>query len=40
MDDAPRPYRDTVDERFEGWIRRRRQAGADLTDDQLWSAVS
>ncbi|MFE1150047.1 DEAD/DEAH box helicase family protein [Streptomyces albidoflavus] len=35
-DDQLRPYRSVVEERFEGWLLRQRQAGAEFTDDQLW----
>ncbi|MEU1211791.1 DEAD/DEAH box helicase family protein [Streptomyces sp. NPDC005790] len=35
-DSELRPYRTVVEERFEGWLLRQRQAGADFTDDQLW----
>jgi type I restriction enzyme R subunit len=31
-----RPYRTVVEERFEGWLLRQRQAGVEFTDDQLW----
>ncbi|MEU2773797.1 DEAD/DEAH box helicase family protein [Streptomyces sp. NPDC007162] len=30
------PYRTVVEERFEGWLLRQRQAGVEFTDDQLW----
>ncbi|MFK0193937.1 DEAD/DEAH box helicase family protein [Kitasatospora sp. NPDC090308] len=36
VDSELRPYRETVDERFEGWLLRQRQAGAEFTDEQLW----
>ncbi|MGY0486445.1 type I restriction endonuclease subunit R [Streptomyces sp. WG-D5] len=35
-DDTLRPYRTVVEERFEGWLLRQKQAGAEFTDDQLW----
>ncbi|MGW3954278.1 DEAD/DEAH box helicase family protein [Streptomyces sp. NPDC004752] len=35
-DDELRPYRTVVEERFEGWLLRQRQAGVEFTDDQLW----
>jgi type I restriction enzyme R subunit len=31
-----RLYRETVEERFEGWLLRQQQAGAQFTDEQLW----
>ncbi|MFD7729686.1 DEAD/DEAH box helicase family protein [Kitasatospora phosalacinea] len=36
VDSELRPYRETVEERFEGWLLRQRQAGAEFTDKQLW----
>ncbi|WP_367044940.1 DEAD/DEAH box helicase family protein [Streptomyces sp. Je 1-332] len=36
VDDELRPYRTVVEERFEGWVQRQRQAGAEFTDTQLW----
>jgi type I restriction enzyme R subunit len=36
IDDELRPYRETVEERFEGWLLRQHQAGARFTDEQLW----
>lgn len=36
VDQELRPYRETVEERFEGWLLRQRQAGAHFTDEQLW----
>ncbi|AUY49232.1 DEAD/DEAH box helicase family protein [Streptomyces sp. CB01881] len=36
VDSELRPYRETVEERFEGWLLRQRQAGAEFTKDQLW----
>jgi len=35
-DQELRSYRETVEERFEGWLLRQRQAGADFTEEQLW----
>ncbi|WP_326754581.1 DEAD/DEAH box helicase family protein [Streptomyces hirsutus] len=35
-DDELRPYRTVVEERFEGWVLRQRQAGVEFTEDQLW----
>ncbi|MGP3981424.1 type I restriction endonuclease subunit R [Streptomyces sp. KR80] len=35
-DDELKPYRETVEERFEAWLLKQRQAGADFTDEQLW----
>ncbi|MFF7748029.1 DEAD/DEAH box helicase family protein [Streptomyces sp. NPDC007971] len=35
-DDELRPYRTVVEERFEGWLLRQRQAGVEFNDDQLW----
>ncbi|MCT9105721.1 DEAD/DEAH box helicase family protein [Streptomyces mirabilis] len=35
-DDELRPYRTVVEERFEGWLLRQRQAGVEFTEDQLW----
>ncbi|MFI5659721.1 DEAD/DEAH box helicase family protein [Streptomyces sp. NPDC051684] len=36
VDAELRPYRTVVEERFEGWLQRQRQAGAEFTDIQLW----
>ncbi|MBB5111954.1 type I restriction enzyme R subunit [Micromonospora echinospora] len=36
VDDELRPYRETVEQRFEGWLLRQRQAGAEFTGEQLW----
>ncbi|WP_329369603.1 DEAD/DEAH box helicase family protein [Streptomyces sp. NBC_00669] len=36
VDDELRPYRDTVEARFEGWLLRQEQAGAKFSDEQLW----
>jgi len=36
VDHTLRPYRDTVEERFDGWLLRQRQAGATFTDEQMW----
>ncbi|MFE9169399.1 DEAD/DEAH box helicase family protein [Streptomyces kebangsaanensis] len=30
------PYRTVVQERFEGWLLRQRQAGVEFSEDQLW----
>ncbi|MFB6643648.1 DEAD/DEAH box helicase family protein [Streptomyces chartreusis] len=35
-DDELRPYRTVVEERFEGWLLRQRQAGVEFTEDQVW----
>ncbi|MDQ0811403.1 type I restriction enzyme R subunit [Streptomyces sp. B3I7] len=35
-DDELKPYRTVVEERFEGWLLRQKQAGAEFTEDQLW----
>ncbi|GLW44680.1 type III restriction endonuclease subunit R [Streptomyces sp. NBRC 14336] len=35
-DDELRPYRTVVEERFEGWLLRQRQAGVEFTQDQVW----
>lgn len=35
-DEELKPYRTTVEERYEGWLLRQRQAGAQFTDEQLW----
>ncbi|MEV2197292.1 DEAD/DEAH box helicase family protein [Streptomyces phaeochromogenes] len=35
-DDELRPYRTVVEERFEGWLLRQRQAGVEFTEEQLW----
>ncbi|WP_416977211.1 DEAD/DEAH box helicase family protein [Streptomyces sp. T028] len=31
-----RPYRTVVEERFEGWLLRQRQAGVEFTEEQVW----
>lgn len=36
VDEELRPYRETVEERFEGWLLRQRQAGAEFAEAQLW----
>ncbi|MFK0142071.1 DEAD/DEAH box helicase family protein [Streptomyces murinus] len=36
VDEDLRPYRDTVEKRFEAWLLKQRQAGADFSDEQLW----
>lgn len=36
MDEELRPYRETVEERFEAWLLKQGQAGADFSEDQLW----
>ncbi|MER5348916.1 DEAD/DEAH box helicase family protein [Kitasatospora sp. NPDC002551] len=36
VDAELKPYRETVEERFEGWLLRQQQAGAEFTDEQLW----
>ncbi|MER7149651.1 DEAD/DEAH box helicase family protein [Streptomyces lydicus] len=36
VDDELRPYRETVEERFEGWLLKQQQAGADFSEEQLW----
>ncbi|MGW8729148.1 DEAD/DEAH box helicase family protein [Streptomyces sp. NPDC055808] len=36
LDSELKPYRETVEERFEGWLLRQRQSGADFTEDQMW----
>ncbi|MFD7464103.1 type I restriction endonuclease subunit R [Streptomyces tendae] len=35
-DDELKPYRTVVEQRFEGWLLRQRQAGVEFTEDQLW----
>ncbi|MFF4605778.1 DEAD/DEAH box helicase family protein [Streptomyces sp. NPDC001339] len=35
VDEELKPYRTTVEERFEAWLLRQRQAGAEFTDGQL-----
>ncbi|WP_045876483.1 DEAD/DEAH box helicase family protein [Pseudofrankia sp. DC12] len=35
VDDELRPYRDTVEERYQGWLLRQHHAGATFTPDQL-----
>ncbi|MFF7153398.1 DEAD/DEAH box helicase family protein [Streptomyces sp. NPDC008139] len=36
VDAELRPYRDTVEARFEGWLLRQEQAGARFSEEQLW----
>ncbi|MFE3737894.1 DEAD/DEAH box helicase family protein [Streptomyces sp. NPDC059134] len=36
VDEELKPYRTTVEERFEAWLLRQRQAGADFSEEQLW----
>ncbi|MFV0129019.1 DEAD/DEAH box helicase family protein [Streptomyces sp. HMX112] len=36
VDQELRPYRETVEERFEGWLLKQQQAGADFSEEQLW----
>ncbi|MFE2429390.1 DEAD/DEAH box helicase family protein [Streptomyces sp. NPDC059373] len=36
VDDELKPYRETVDTRFESWLLKQQQAGADFSDEQLW----
>ncbi|AQT74427.1 DEAD/DEAH box helicase family protein [Streptomyces sp. fd1-xmd] len=36
VDEELRPYRETVEERFEAWLLKQGQAGADFSDEQLW----
>lgn len=36
VDEELRPYRETVEERFEAWLLKQSQAGAEFSDDQLW----
>ncbi|MGW6687477.1 DEAD/DEAH box helicase family protein [Streptomyces sp. NPDC054961] len=36
VDSELKPYRETVEERFEGWLLRQRQAGVEFTEDQMW----
>ncbi|WP_432046276.1 DEAD/DEAH box helicase family protein [Streptomyces asiaticus] len=36
VDEELRPYRDTVEERFEAWLLKQRQAGADFSEEQMW----
>jgi type I restriction enzyme R subunit len=36
VDDELRPYRDTVEARFEAWLLKQRQSGADFTEEQMW----
>ncbi|OSP45218.1 restriction endonuclease [Streptomyces sp. 13-12-16] len=36
VDEELRPYRETVEERFEGWLLKQQQAGADFSEEQLW----
>jgi type I restriction enzyme R subunit len=31
-----KPYRSVVEERFEGWLLRQRQAGVEFSDEQVW----
>ncbi|MGW0731634.1 DEAD/DEAH box helicase family protein [Streptomyces sp. NPDC002851] len=35
-DDELKPYRETVEERFQGWLLRQQQAGAEFTEAQTW----
>ncbi|AOS64171.1 type I restriction endonuclease subunit R [Actinoalloteichus hymeniacidonis] len=36
VDQELRPYRASVEERFEAWLLRQQQAGAEFTPEQLW----
>ncbi|WP_445548653.1 type I restriction endonuclease subunit R, partial [Frankia sp. CiP1_Cm_nod2] len=36
VDEQLRPYRATVEDRFDTWLHRQHQTGAAFTDDQLW----
>ncbi|WP_433023275.1 DEAD/DEAH box helicase family protein [Kribbella sp. CA-294648] len=36
VDSELKPYRETVDERFDGWLLRQRQAGIEFTEEQMW----
>lgn len=36
VDTELKPYRAVVEERFEAWLLRQRQAGAEFSDEQLW----
>ena len=36
VDDELRPYRETVEVRFEGWLLKQKQAGAEFSAEQLW----
>ncbi|MGC5412456.1 type I restriction-modification enzyme R subunit C-terminal domain-containing protein, partial [Streptomyces sp. DT225] len=36
VDSELKPYRETVEERFEGWLLRQLQAGVEFTEDQMW----
>ncbi|WP_431983081.1 DEAD/DEAH box helicase family protein [Streptomyces qinglanensis] len=36
VDEELKPYRETVNERFEAWLLRQQQAGAEFTDEQMW----
>ncbi|TFI27698.1 DEAD/DEAH box helicase family protein [Streptomyces sp. 4R-3d] len=36
VDAELKPYRAVVEERYEAWLLRQRQAGADFSDEQLW----
>ncbi|MCX4724922.1 DEAD/DEAH box helicase family protein [Streptomyces sp. NBC_01306] len=36
VDDELKPYRATVEERFEAWLLKQSQAGADFSEKQLW----
>lgn len=36
VDEELRPYRETVEERFEAWLLKQSQAGADFSQEQLW----
>ncbi|MFC7513138.1 type I restriction-modification enzyme R subunit C-terminal domain-containing protein [Streptomyces thermocarboxydus] len=35
-DDQLQPYRNVVEERFQGWLLRQRQAGVEFTAEQMW----
>ncbi|BFO14564.1 hypothetical protein SHKM778_09520 [Streptomyces sp. KM77-8] len=35
-DDQLQPYRNVVEERFQGWLLRQKQAGVEFTEEQLW----
>jgi type I restriction enzyme, R subunit len=35
VDDELKPYRETVEERFQAWLLKQQQAGADFTEQQL-----
>lgn len=36
LDSELKLYRDTVEERFQGWLLRQKQAGAEFTEAQMW----